>query len=75
MKKMFGFGFVITGAPDWWDMEWVEVAESDVDKKHFIYKCRGVYGDKKTEILFSDAESIPLETCEGLFVGEIEFLN
>ena len=75
MNKMFGFGFVMTGAPDFPDMEWVEIAPADTDRQDFRYKCCGSIGYAQNETYRSDGESRPLEDCSGLFVGELSYFD
>ena len=73
--RMFGFGFVLTGAPDRPDMEWIEVARESASPKDFRYKCQASFGWKQGDIYCSNGESLPLEQCSGLFVGELEYVD
>ena len=72
---MHGFGFVLTGAPDCPDMEWTEIAPAASRKKDFRYRCRASFGWKKGKIYYTDGQSLPLESCSGLFVGKLDYLD
>lgn len=74
-EKNSMFGFVMTGAPDDPDLEWMKVYETRDWKNKRFYKCQAAFGWKETGIYYSDGTAIPIENCEGLFVGELTLID
>ena len=74
-EKNSMFGFVMTGAPDYPDLEWIEVRKNRDWKNKIFYKCQAAFDWKHVGIYYTDGEAIPIENCHGLFVGELQFID